>query len=68
MLIKWDHYLHPMVEFEVGCAYQTIDAYSNLDIFEQIPSTNEPTIKFVRREMLIFKWYQVHSKEIRLKL
>jgi hypothetical protein len=32
-LLKWEHYLHPMVEFEVGCAYQTADAYSSLDIF-----------------------------------
>jgi hypothetical protein len=33
MLLKWYHYLHPMVKFEIGCAYQTIDANSNLDIF-----------------------------------
>ncbi len=57
-----------MVELEVGCAYQTANAYSSLDIFEQIPSTIEPTIKFIRREMLIFKWYQVHSKEIKCPL
>jgi hypothetical protein len=55
MLSKWDHYLHPMVEFEVGCAYQTTDAYSNLDIFEQIPSTNEPTIKFVKKGNVDFQ-------------
>jgi len=40
MILKWDHYLHPMVEFEVGCASQTADAYSSLDIFERIPNTN----------------------------
>jgi hypothetical protein len=55
MLLKWDHYLHPMVEFEVGCAYQTINAYSNLDIFEQIPSTNELTIKFVKKGNVDFQ-------------
>jgi hypothetical protein len=57
-----------MAEFEVGCAYQTTYAYSNLDISEQIPSTNEPTIKFVRMERLIFKCYQVDSKEIKCPL
>jgi hypothetical protein len=39
-----------------------------LDIFEQTPITSEPTIKIVKREMLIFKHYQVNFKEIKWPL
>ncbi len=39
-----------------------------MDIFEQTPITSEPTIKIVTREMLIFKCYQVNSKEIKWPL
>jgi hypothetical protein len=33
MLLKCDHYLHPMAESKVGCVYQIINVDFNLDIF-----------------------------------
>jgi hypothetical protein len=33
MLLKCYHYLHLMAKFEVGCANQTTNAYSYMDIF-----------------------------------
>jgi hypothetical protein len=39
-----------------------------LEIFEQTPITREPTIKIVTMEMLIFKRYQINSKEIKWPL
>jgi hypothetical protein len=57
MVLKCYHYLHPMVKFEIGCVNQTIDVNSDLDIFEQTPSTSEPIIQLVKKEMLISKCY-----------
>jgi len=39
MLLKCYHYLHLMAKFEVGCANQTTNADSYIDIFEQTPCT-----------------------------
>jgi hypothetical protein len=36
-----------------------------LDNFEKTPNTSEPITKFVRREMLIFKCYEVDYKGIK---
>ncbi len=68
MLLKCYHYLQSMVESKVVCANQTRDAESDLDIFEQIPITSELAIELVTREMLIFRCYQVNSKEIKCPL
>ncbi len=68
MLLKCYHYLHPMIEFEVGCANQITNASSNLDISKQTPSTNELVTKLVTKELLIFKCYQVDLKEIKCSL
>jgi hypothetical protein len=38
---------------------------SCLDIFEMITNTSEPMIKIVNKELLIFKRFQVGSKEIK---
>ncbi len=59
MLLKFYHYLHSKAKSKVGCAYQIRHAKSDLNIFEQSPSTNEPTIELVIKEMLIFRHYQV---------
>jgi len=64
MLLKCYHYLHPKAKSKVGCAYQIRNTKSNLNIFEQNPSTSEQTIKLVIRKMLIFMHYQVDSKDI----
>jgi hypothetical protein len=54
-----------MAKSEVGCVHQIRDAKSNLNIFEQTLRISELVTKFVTTEMLIFKHYQVVSKEIR---
>jgi hypothetical protein len=56
-----------MAKFEVGCANQTTNTNSYMDIFEQTPCTtwSEPTTKLVTIELLIFKSYQVDPKEIK---
>jgi len=59
------HYLHSIGKSKVGCVHQTRDAESNFNIFEQTLGINEPVTKFVTKEMLIFKHYQVVSKEIK---
>jgi hypothetical protein len=37
----------------------------SLDIFEQTISTNEPIEKLVKRELLIFRKYQLDVKDIK---
>jgi hypothetical protein len=37
----------------------------NLDIFEQIANTSEPTKEFVKRELLIFKSYELDVLNIK---
>jgi hypothetical protein len=39
-----------------------------LDIFEQSASTNEPIKKLVKRELLIFRRYQLDVKDIQCLL
>ncbi len=51
------------VEFIEHRSYEDEDSY--LDIFEMITNTSEPMIKFVNKELLIFKRFQVGSKEIK---
>lgn len=45
----------------MSCFHPNVD--SDLDI-EKTPNTNELVTKLIKREMLIFKCYQVDSKEI----
>jgi hypothetical protein len=42
MLLKRDHYLHPMAKSKVGCVNQIINVDFNLDIFWQT-STSKVT-------------------------
>jgi hypothetical protein len=65
MLLKCYHYLHLTIESKVGCIDQIKDSKFDFDIFEQTPSTSEPTKELVNREMLIFMRYQADSKEIK---
>jgi hypothetical protein len=62
MLLKCYHYLHPIVESKVGCAYQIVNANSNLDSFEQILNIDELMTKIVTIKLLIFKCYQMDTK------
>ncbi len=64
MFLKYYHHLHPMIE-SIKCVNQTIDENCNMDFFQQIASTSEPTKKHVTMELLIFKHYQMDPKNIK---
>ncbi len=66
--MKCYHYLHPIVESEIGCANQIIYANSNLDLFQQTPNTSEVAKEFVTKKLLIFKHYEVNPTEIKCHL
>jgi len=68
MFLKYFYHLHPLVEFEWGVVDEKVKEDKNLDIFEMTISTNEPTMKLVNRELLIFKHYQVDVKDIKCRL
>jgi hypothetical protein len=60
MLAKCHEYLHHLVRWDRNCVDQ--------DIFEQIASTNEPIEKLVKRELLVFKRYELDVKDIKCPL
>jgi hypothetical protein len=66
MLLKCYYYLHPMAKSEVECANHTKDAKFDLDILKQTPNISESTTD--TKEMLIFRCYQVDSKELKCLL
>jgi len=53
-----------MIEF-VECVNQIGDENSSLDIFQQTPSTNDPTKELVTKVPLIFRHYQMDFKDIK---
>jgi hypothetical protein len=55
--MKCHEHLHLLVRFDRNCTDHIFEQGYNLDIFEQIASTNEPTKEFVKRELLVFKKY-----------
>jgi len=57
-----------MAKSKVECANHTKDAKSDLDIFKQTVNTSESTTKLVTTKMLIFRCYQVDSKEMKCLL
>jgi hypothetical protein len=67
MFLKCYHHLHLMIE-SVGCVNQIGDEDSSLDIFQQIPSTNDPSKELVTKVLLIFKHYQMDLKDIKCLL
>jgi hypothetical protein len=46
-------------------AYSRVEKDCNFDTFEQIANTNEPMKELVRKELQIFKRYQVNIKNIK---
>jgi hypothetical protein len=56
-----------MIE-SVGCVNQIGDEDSSLDIFQQIPSTNDPSKELVTKVLLIFRHYQMDLKDIKCLL
>jgi hypothetical protein len=69
MLVKCHEHLHPLVRLDRNYANQDIfEQDYNLDIFEQIASTNELVEKLVKRELLVFRRYQLDVKDIKSHL
>jgi hypothetical protein len=69
MLVKCHEHLQPLVRSEMNSVDQNIFYQDcNLDIFEQTASTNELIEKLVKRELLIFKRYQLDVKDIKCPL
>jgi hypothetical protein len=64
MLLKCHNHLYHVLIYKVDCAYSMVEKYCNLDTFEQIANTNEPMKELVRKELQIFKIYQVNIKNI----
>jgi hypothetical protein len=52
----------------IGCVNQRGDENSSLDIFQQTPSTNDPTKELVTKVLLIFRHYQMDFKDIKCLL
>jgi hypothetical protein len=68
MLLKCYYHLHLLVESGRGFVDEKVEEDITLDIFEMTTNTNEPTMKFVNREFLIFMRYQVDVKNIKCPL
>jgi hypothetical protein len=60
MLVKCHGHLYPLVRLNKNSTYQ--------NIFEQIVSTSEIIEENVKRELLIFKKYQLDVKDIKCPL
>jgi hypothetical protein len=58
-------YLHPYIEFNNGFVDQKMDDDNKLYIFKMIIRTIELAKKLVKRELLVFCYYQVDVKEIK---
>jgi hypothetical protein len=65
---KCYYHLHLLVEFKRGVVDQNVEDDMNLDIFELITSTSEPTTELVNKKLLIFKHYQMDDKDIKCPL
>jgi hypothetical protein len=63
ILLKCYYHLHPLVESKRGVVDQRVDKDMSW-----ICSINEPTMKLVNREILIFWRYQVDVKDIKCPL
>jgi hypothetical protein len=66
MLVKCHEHLHPLVRSEKNSTNHNIfDEDYNLDIFENIASASEPNEIIVKRELLIFRRYQLDVMDIK---
>jgi hypothetical protein len=69
MLVKCHEHLHPLVRLDKNRVDQYIfEQDCNLDIFEQTTRTSEPTEELVKKELLVFKKYQLDVKDIKCVL
>jgi hypothetical protein len=66
MLVKCHEHLHPLARLKTNSTNHNFFYQDcNLDIFEQIVNTSELVEEFVKRELLIFKRYQLDVKDIK---
>jgi hypothetical protein len=68
MLLKCSYQLHPLVETKRDVVEQKVEKDRSLDIFGMIVNISEPTTELIKRELLIFKRYQVDVKDIKCPL
>ncbi len=68
MLLKCHHHLHPLAESKSVFTNIGVDEDCNLDIFEQIANTSEPTKELVNMKLLIFRRYQVDVNKKKIPL
>jgi hypothetical protein len=59
MFLKCYYHLHPLVEYKRGIVDQKVEEDMNLDIFEMIIITSDPTTELVNRELLIFSFCEL---------
>jgi hypothetical protein len=60
MLVKCHEHLHPLVRLD--------RTSTNQNIFERTASTSEPAKELVKRELLVFRRYQLDVKNIKCPL
>ncbi len=68
MLMKCYYHLHPSIESDNDFVNQSVYDDSGLDIFQMIARNTKPTKKLVKRELLVFRHYEVDVKEIKCPL
>jgi hypothetical protein len=68
MLLICYYHLHPFVDSEKGVVDERVEEDMNLDIFEMITNTSEPTTELVNRELMIFRHYKLNVEDIRCPL
>jgi hypothetical protein len=68
MFLKCYHHLHLVKNYDVEFIKHNSHEDNNLDIFQMIVSTSEPTTKLVNRGFLIFKRFQMDPKKIKCHL
>jgi hypothetical protein len=66
MLVKCHEHLHPLVRLYKNCVDQDIfEQDCSLDICEQTTPISEPTEELVKKELLVFRRYQLDVKDIK---
>jgi hypothetical protein len=70
MLVKCHKHLHPWKRSNVHITFDqdSFDQDCNLDIFEQTKNISELAKKVIKKELLIFRQYQLDVKDIKCLL
>ncbi len=69
MFVKCHEHLHPLVRLDRNCVDQDVfEQDCSLDIFEQTTHTSKPIEELVKKELLVFRRYQLDVKDIKCVL